>query len=241
MGDFNEILTGDEHSLYDQMSVVPQGMRDLQNVVEHCSFSDMQSHGPLYTWCNKREFGLICKKLDRILVNDTWLTAYQQSYGVFEVGGCSDHLRCRIKFGGDRPKLQRPFKFTNALVSDPSFLPMVQEYWESTEQLYHSTSALYRFSKKLKAFNPQIKKLCREKLGGLEQKTKEALAHLCTCQLETLQNPTEQAMRNESIAYSRWLFVLGLEEKYLKQKSKLHWLRVRDGNNKVFHHAAKVR
>ncbi|CAA0406061.1 unnamed protein product [Arabidopsis thaliana] len=32
-----------------------------------------------------------------------------------------------------------------------------------------------------------------------------------------------------------------LEERYLKQKSKLHWLKVGDGNNKAFHKAATVR
>lgn len=32
-----------------------------------------------------------------------------------------------------------------------------------------------------------------------------------------------------------------MEEKFLKQKSKLHWLKVGDKNNKVYHRAATVR
>lgn len=32
-----------------------------------------------------------------------------------------------------------------------------------------------------------------------------------------------------------------LEEEYLKQKSKLHWLEVGDGNNKSFHNEVKIR
>ncbi|XP_010501806.1 PREDICTED: uncharacterized protein LOC104779111 [Camelina sativa] len=224
-GDFNEILKGDEHSLSDVNPTVSQGMRDVQAVVQHCSFSDLQSHGPLYTWCNKREFGLICKKLDKVLVNDVWLAEYQQSYGVFEAGGCSDHLRCRIKIGGEKPRLRRPFKFCNTLVEDDNFLPMVKEFWDGTESLFHSTSAMYRFSKKLKALKPQIKQLSRDRLGNLQKRAKEAFKHLCNCQTETLQNPTDQIMQREAAAYSRWMFVAGLEEKYLKQKSKLHWLK----------------
>ncbi|XP_019087344.1 PREDICTED: uncharacterized protein LOC109127245 [Camelina sativa] len=240
-GDFNEILKADEHSLFDIQPMVSPGMRDFQEVVQHCSFSDLQSHGPMYTWCNKREFGLICKKLDMVLVNDIWLLEYQQSYGVFEAGGCSHHLQCRIIIGGDKPKLRRPFKFCNALVDDEKFLPMVKDFWDGSEPLYHSTSALYRFSKKLKALKPHIKLLSRDRLGNLEKRAKDAFEHLCTYQIDTLQNPTDQTMQRKAVAYSRWLFVSGLEEKFLKQKSKLHWLKVGDGNSRTFHRAAKAR
>ncbi|XP_019094476.1 PREDICTED: uncharacterized protein LOC109129900 [Camelina sativa] len=45
----------------------------------------------------------------------------------------------------------------------------------------------------------------------------------------------------ENAAFKQWEFWAGLEEKYLKQKSKLHWLQVGDRNNKVFHRAAQER
>lgn len=34
-------------------------------------------HGPPYTWCKKRDESFICKKLDRVLVNDTALRDLQ--------------------------------------------------------------------------------------------------------------------------------------------------------------------
>lgn len=78
----------------------------------------MASHGPVYTWCNKRENDLIMKKLDRVLVNEEWLQAYSHSYSVFEAGGCSDHLRGRINLqseGGNTIQRKRPFKFVNVI------------------------------------------------------------------------------------------------------------------------------
>jgi len=48
-------------------------------------------------------------------------------------------------------------------------------------------------------------------------------------------------MEEENIAYNRWDLVAGLEERYLKQKSKIHWLDVGDKNNKSFHRAVKTR
>lgn len=67
-GDFNEILQGDEHSHY--VATTPSlGMLDFREVVSYCSLMDLGFHGPKMTWCNKQNVGLICKKLDRILVN----------------------------------------------------------------------------------------------------------------------------------------------------------------------------
>ncbi|XP_013632736.1 PREDICTED: uncharacterized protein LOC106338262 [Brassica oleracea var. oleracea] len=56
-----------------------------------------------------------------------------------------------------------------------------------------------------------------------------------------MRNPTDQSMAAESEEYKRWDFISGLEENFLKQKSKMHWLEVGDKNNKVFHRGATIR
>lgn len=76
--------------------MVTQGMQDFGEVVQYCSLMDVGSHGPHYTWNNKRTEGIISKKLERIMFNDHWLAAYPQSYAVFKSGRCSDHLCCQI-------------------------------------------------------------------------------------------------------------------------------------------------
>lgn len=72
-GDFNEILNGEEHSNFQGVGLSTAGMRDFDNIVQYCSLSDLGYQGPKFTWCNKRDEGIICKKLDRILVNEAWL------------------------------------------------------------------------------------------------------------------------------------------------------------------------
>lgn len=69
MGDFNEVLDCEEHSGYVVTPSIPPGIRDFQEVVSHCLLCDLGSHGPLFTRCNKRDEGLICKNLDRMLIN----------------------------------------------------------------------------------------------------------------------------------------------------------------------------
>lgn len=127
LGDFNETLHLEEYS-GPNISTVSTGMRDFQDVCRHCSLIDMKAHGPLLTWSNKRKEDLIRKKLDRTLVNDVWTTKFPNTYCVFEAGGCSDHLRCRLQILPTPLKPKRPFKFTNAVAEAPGFLPLMESF-----------------------------------------------------------------------------------------------------------------
>ena len=140
-----------------------------------------------------------------------------------------------------REKIKRPFKYVNALGSLPSFLPMVKDYWDTTESLFHSTLAMFRFSKKQKNLKPLIREMGREKIGNLSKRAKEAFDTLYIKQNITLANPSEEASQDEAEAYGRWLHVARLEEDYLKQKAKLHWLDIGDQNNKTYHRAITSR
>lgn len=86
MRDYNETLALDEHSNSDVFPHITPGMCDFQEVVRYCSFSDLKTHGPTFTWCNKREEGLVFKKLDRVLHNAVWNQVFPQSYCVMEAG-----------------------------------------------------------------------------------------------------------------------------------------------------------
>ena len=136
MGDFNEILEGEENSRFLDLGRLPCRMRDFQRMVLHCNLSDMGYQGPLFTWCNKREDGVICKKLDRVLINDVGLQRFPSAFWIFESGGCSDHMRCKIQLLAPSEKIRRPFKYVNAIGSLPQFLPMVKEYWDTTRKYF---------------------------------------------------------------------------------------------------------
>lgn len=188
MGDFNEILDGEEHSGYDQSSTVSLGMRDFERIAHHCLLTDLGSQGPRFTWCNKQVKGLVCKKLDRVLFNDVALHRFTQAYSVFEPGGCSDHLRCSIQIVPENIKIRRPFMFVNATAKLPTFLSMVEEFWASTEKLFVSTSSMFRFSKKLKALKPLIRNLGREQQGDFTKRSNHTI--LCEKQKKNLLAPT---------------------------------------------------
>lgn len=131
-------------------------------------------------------------------------------------------LRCRIHLSSEQRRPKRPFKFVNVVAGPEGFLPMMSQYWMATELIYSSTSSLYRFSKKLKNLKPEIRTLAKESMGNLTTKMKEAYAELCLKQEQCMQNPSERNSEEENRAYERWDKVSGLEENFLKQKSKVH-------------------
>ena len=61
IGDFNEILDGEENSRFERLGPLPRGIRDFQRTMLHCHLSDLAYQGLLFTWSNKQEEGIICK------------------------------------------------------------------------------------------------------------------------------------------------------------------------------------
>lgn len=128
MGDFNDILASSEHSEFGSLATPPSGMSDFQRTVLHCQLSDMGFQGSLFNWCNKREEGIVCKKLDIMLINNVGLHRFTKAYVDFEPRACSDHMRSRIQIIQDEEKIKRPFKYVNAIGKLLEFLPMVENY-----------------------------------------------------------------------------------------------------------------
>lgn len=237
-GDFNEILDLEEHSVRGGSSL---GMPHFQEMVQRCMLTDMNWHGPLFTWNNRQTENLISKKLDRCLINDVGLDVFPNAYCVFESGGCSDHLRGRFHLTGEITKVKGPFKFVNAVTSSHEFIPTISDFWENSEELFSSTSSLFRFSKKLKELKPALKDLGRRNVAQITVRTREALEDLKLKQEASLLNPSPENNRAVSIASERWERASQLEEKFLRQRSKIFWLKVGDQNSKAFYSAITAR
>lgn len=194
-----------EHSGFgDYHPIIPSGMRDFQDLVQNIYVADLGYHGSDYTWCNKRNNGLICKNVDRVLANGDWLNVFPRPYSVFKAGGCSDHSRVRIIMEVDVGFRRKLFKFVNAIANFPQFREIVGEFWSAKTHLFESTSATYRFTKKIKDLKPAMRKLGKEKTGDLSKHTREAQRKLCLCQEQTLSNPCETNVEAELEAFNHW-------------------------------------
>ena len=144
-------------------------------------------------------------------MNEEWLHN-TRSYSVFEAGGCSDHLRCRIYLKHGESKKRKPFKFTNAIAKMPEFVSLMGRTWREYEAIYQSTSAMYMLTKRLKALKQPLRELSKIKLGELPKRTREAYLELCGRQKETMKDPSPEKLRVESEAMSKWQRLAELEE-----------------------------
>lgn len=73
------------------------------------------------------------------------------------------------------------------------------------------------------------------------KRARETHEDLCKKQELNLTSPSTEHLESENEALAPWEFVAGLEESFLKQRSKLHWLNIGDQNNKTFHSAITAR
>lgn len=71
-------------------------------------------------------------------------------------------------------------------------------------------------------------------MRNLTKKTAEAFENLCNKQEANLNNPFVSNMEEEAEAYRHSDHISGLEENFLKQWSKLHWLRIGDRKQQIF-------
>lgn len=56
-----------------------------------------------------------------------------------------------------------------------------------------------------------------------------------------MMNLSQDLIVLETHAYNKWKHLPDLDERFLRQRSKMHWLQVGNGNNRFFHLAAKNR
>ena len=121
VGDFNVTLASGEHSRTLDYISDQAGMRHFQDVVGACDLTDLAYVGALFTWWNKRLEVPISKKLDRALVNQSWLNRYPLSLTHFEAGKISDHVQCLIRLARALNEARKPFRFFNYLVEHKDF------------------------------------------------------------------------------------------------------------------------
>lgn len=220
LGDFNQVLSPQEHSSADSFSSLC-GMREFVQCVASAELSDLAFLGNSYTWTNKQGATLVSKKLDRVMVNDEWLSVFPDALAVFGDPGISDHCPCCVFLDTSLPKPKCPFKFFSLLNQNPDFLILISECWRA---LPFEGSKMLWVSKKLKELKSVIRSFSRVNYSQLGMRVAEAFEELLSCQRSTLSNPSPEAAASEKDAHTKWSALARAEESFLQQRSKVNWL-----------------
>ncbi|XP_074297213.1 uncharacterized protein LOC141627914 [Silene latifolia] len=109
--DFNRVMFSNERI---GRIVRDAEMLPFQHTAQLCDLQDIKAFGAFFTWTNKhpsstRDFS----RIDRVLLNDAWLTLRPDYYAHYLPEGDFDHCPCIIECGNIRTIKKRPFKFFN--------------------------------------------------------------------------------------------------------------------------------
>ncbi|GJW60133.1 putative RNA-directed DNA polymerase [Tanacetum coccineum] len=236
LGDFNASLFVEDTSM--GSSALDITMREFKECVETMEVMDVQRTGLQFTW-NQKPKGKdgMLRKLDRVLANLEFLDSFVGAHAVFKPYRISDHSPSVLSIPSRVKEKPKPFKFFNVVLLDDRFKDMVRNGWLAQVSGFY----MFRVVKKLKGLKKPIRKLMYDK-GNLHANVVRLREELDKVQTDLDNDPSNLSLREKEaatvVAFNEALL---MEEKFLKQKAKITWLREGDSNTAYFHKVVKSR
>lgn len=237
-GDFNQIHHFAEHS-NPQVNHIDPPMTDFRNTLTQLGLFDLCYLGPCFTWSNKSPSNPIAKKLDRLLVNHSWIATYPHSQASFLAPEISDHCPNILDLAVNLPRAgTKPFKFFNYLTKHPDFCQVVGLGWNQCGGAGLDFSHLCW---KLKQIKRVLKKLNKDKFSNIQKRVRETNSLLQIVQIKALTDPSTANFQEEQTLHAKLTFLRSIEESYFRQRSRINWLNEGDHNTTFFHRLTQLR
>ena len=101
---------------------------------------------------------------------------------------------------------------------------------------------MYRLTRKLRSVKNRLKSFNFHVFSNVQEKVEEARGTLYRAQTDLLTNPNDPGLvLNEKICMKNFHELARAEEGFLKQKSRIQWLKLGDQNSNFFHKSVKAR
>ncbi|XP_074290425.1 uncharacterized protein LOC141617144 [Silene latifolia] len=230
-GDFNSLMHLDERvggTTVSWNEVMP--MRDM---VAKCDLVELKTMGAFFTWNNKHEHSSkVYSKIDRVLIDDTWLQQFPDCFAHFLPEGLFDHCPCLIQFHTEEGRKGVPFKYFNMWSMLDSFKQMVSDHWDMAIQ----GTPMFQMIRKLKLLKPKLKMLNKENFSDIENITQVTELSLQEFQKKLRTDPLNEGLcASEAACAKELVFLKKARAQYLLQKSKEQWMEEGDENTAFYH------
>ncbi|XP_074283518.1 uncharacterized protein LOC141608064 [Silene latifolia] len=184
LGDFNYVRTLEERISSDPPNLVALG--EFNEAIANARLVELNTQGCTFTWTNKQEYD-DCKwmKLDRALVNSSWLLAYPDSSVEVLTSGISDHSPLVVNLG--------------IRTQDKQFLPLVKREWRR----YIRGCPMFRFIQHLHGIKNQLKSLHKDKYSSISERVTQLQQALHICQLKVHNDPTNMSLHKEEEMHAK--------------------------------------
>ncbi|KAL0541431.1 hypothetical protein IC582_021476 [Cucumis melo] len=235
MGDFNAIRV---HSEAFGGSLSQDEMEDFDLAIRDANLVEPSVQGNWFTWTSKVHGSGMLHRLDRILVNDAWLSTWPTLLVNVLPWGISDHSPILFYPSFQLNSKVVSFRFFNHWVEDLSFIEVVARIWSRHE----GVSPLVSLIRNLRNFKPAFRRRFGRHIQRLSEEVRIAKEGMDRAQREVKRNPMSDVLsRQAGLATESFWTAVRLEEASLRQKSRIQWLNLGDQNTAFFHRSVRSR
>lgn len=233
-GDFNIFL-----DLNESLGGSPSwcsGMTEFKRFLMKLGLTDLRSVGSFFTWWDSNVTHPKFRKLDRVLVNWAWHNSFPLSLPNFLPRGVSDYNPAAVSLGCPDHFRPKQFQFFHFMLDHPDFITTVQKAWEE----HISGDPWYVVTSKLKKVKAALK-LLNSRFGNIHATVDKSRAALYNFQSSLPTCPSPDQLLQEKTLILDYTRALKAEEIFLKQKSRVKWLKDGDANNRFFFNSCRGR
>ncbi|XP_020262214.1 uncharacterized protein LOC109838161 [Asparagus officinalis] len=234
-GDFNTMINDEEK--IGGIKLTDTDTRDFNTFIEDCHLLHLKTVGNFLTWSNKQDCGTrVWCRLDRTLVNSTWIQNYNSSHVEYMSPSLSDHCPALISIYEEDRHGKKPFRFFKMWTKHSNYLPTVSSIWQKQVK----GCKMYSVFLKLKNLREVLKDLNRNHFGNISEQVCRAKNALEEVQQKLQIDPFNQALiSQEKESLSVYNKLLNCEISFLQQKAKIQWSVKGDRNISYFHSIIK--
>ncbi|KAL0283960.1 UNVERIFIED_CONTAM: Retrovirus-related Pol polyprotein from type-2 retrotransposable element R2DM [Sesamum radiatum] len=204
-------------------------MAEFRGFISDAALVHLPFSGCPYTWHNCSEGSRsLWRRLDRVLVNETWLVKWPSSSYFSAIPSTSDHSPL-VLVGAEQRPVSGCFRFDNFLTKQAGFLDAVRGVWR--HHIYGTK--MYGVVCKLKALKTTFR-ACKKKTGELSTlvcRAKEFL-DIAQCLFELY----KEDILLELVQWCRVVYCKAaeMETSMLRQRAKVNWLKYGDQCSSTF-------
>ncbi|KAL0291805.1 UNVERIFIED_CONTAM: hypothetical protein Sradi_7012700 [Sesamum radiatum] len=227
LGDFNAVIDSSESCGRSAESTM--AMAEFRGFISDAALVHLPFSGCPYTWHNCSEGSRsLWRRLDRVLVNETWLVKWPSSSYFSAIPSTSDHSPL-VLVGAEQRPVSGCFRFDNFLTKQAGFLDAVRGVWR--HHIYGTK--MYGVVCKLKALKTTFR-ACKKKTGELSTlvcRAKEFL-DIAQCLFELY----KEDILLELVQWCRVVYCKAaeMETSMLRQRAKVNWLKYGDQCSSTF-------